>query len=110
FSVWVVPSPSISDATVPILVNLVALVVFLTVALLIGFTVGLKRLRPVRDWLRSDREPTAEGQKRVRRAPVNAALIAGALWALATVVFTAINITFSGALAVFVAITAALGG
>jgi adenylate cyclase len=110
FSVWVVPSPSISDATVPILVNLVALVVFLTVALLIGFTVGLKRLRPVRDWLRSDRAPTAEEMRLVLRAPINAALIAGTLWALATVVFAAINITFSGALAVFVAITVALGG
>lgn len=110
FAVWVVPGPKVEDTTEPILVNLAALGIFLAGALAVGFTVGLKRLRPVRDWLRSDREPTPEEQRLVLRSPVNATIIAASLWAVAVVVFSAINATFSGSLAIVVAITVGLGG
>ena len=70
----------------PSCVNLVALVIYVAVALLVGFFVGFRRLRPVREWLNEDREPTEAEQRLVLRSPVNAGLIAAALWALAVVV------------------------
>ncbi len=110
FAVWVVPSPDVEDQTTPIIVNLVALGIYLGVALLIGFVWGLGRLRPVRRWLREDRDPTDKEKRLVLRAPVRAGLTAGVLWALAVVVFSIINVTFSGSLAIVVAITVGLGG
>jgi adenylate cyclase len=110
FAVWVVPSPDVEDETKPIIVNLVALGIYLVVALFIGFTWGLKRFESVRTWLREDREPTAEEKRLVLRAPVRAGLIASVLWGLAIVVFATINLTFAGSLAIVVAITVALGG
>ncbi len=110
FAVWVVPSPDVEDETGPILVNLVALGIYLVVALFVGFTWGLKRFQSVRTWLREDREPTDEEKRLVLRAPVRAGLIASVLWGLAIVVFATINLTFAGSLAIVVAITVALGG
>ena len=45
----------------PILVNLVALLIYVAAALLVGFFVGFRRLRPVREWLKEDRQPTDGG-------------------------------------------------
>ncbi len=110
FAVWVVPNPDVEDETTPIIVNLVALGIYLGVALLIGFVWGLGKLRPVRRWLREEREPTDKEKRLVLRAPVRAGLTAGVLWALAVVVFSVINVNFSGSLAIVVGITVGLGG
>jgi adenylate cyclase len=110
FAVWVVPNPDVEDETQPIIVNLIALGIYLLVALFVGFTWGLKRLQPVRTWLREDREPTDDEKRLVLRAPVRAGLIASVLWAGAIVTFSAINVTFAVSLAIVVAITVALGG
>ena len=110
FAVWVLPSPDVEDELKPIIVNLVALAIYLAVALLIGFAWGFKRFQPVRNWLREDREPSDDEKRLVLQAPVRAGLIAAALWALAIVVFSVINLNFAGSLAIVVAITVALGG
>ena len=77
---------------------------------MVGFVWGLGRLRPVRRWLREEREPTDKEKRLVLRAPVRAGLIAGVLWALAVVVFSIIDATFAGSPAIVVAITVGLGG
>ena len=110
FAVFVLPTPDVEDETGPILVNLVALLIYVAAALLVGFFVGFRRLKPVREWLKEDRQPTEAEQRLVLRSPVNAGLIAATLWALAVVVFSVLNATFAGSLAIVVAITVALGG
>jgi len=110
FAVWVVPNPQVDDTGRAIVINLVAALVYLPVALLIGTLWGLGRLRPIRDWLREEREPTKAEQRLVLRAPVRIGLIAAVLWAAAVVFFSSLNATFSGSLALVVAITVGLGG
>ncbi len=107
---YAVPRPDIDDESTALVANFVAFGVFLGLAVFVGVVWGYQRLTPVRDWLRADRPPGADEQKLTLRAPRRVLLVNGLLWALAVVVFTAVNLPFSAGLALVVAIVVALGG
>jgi adenylate cyclase len=110
FAAFVIPGPDIADTAEIVLTNLVAFGIYVMLGLIVGVVWATRRLRPVRDWLREDRSPTKDEQKMVLRAPGRISLINAAVWAVAVPVFTLLNATFSGELAVIVAITTLLGG
>ena len=110
FAAFVIPGPDVADTAEIVLTNLAAFAVYVMLGLVVGVIWATRRLRPVRDWLRADRKPTKDEQKMVLRAPGRIALINAAIWALAVPVFALLNSTFSGKLALIVAITTVLGG
>jgi adenylate cyclase len=110
FASWVVPTPNLPNANEVRLLNLVAFAIYLAFALPAGGIWGARRLRAIARWLREEREPSDREGLQVLRAPLQIALVNAALWLLATVVFAALNGTFSALLALAVAITVALGG
>ena len=109
-AVYVVPLPDIGDKSAALVANFIAFGVFLGVAVFVGVVWGYRRLEPMRDWLREDRAPDAGEQRLTLRAPRRILLVNGFLWALAVVVFAAVNVVFSAGLALVVAIVVALGG
>ena len=109
-AVYVVPLPDIGDQSAALVANFIAFGVFLGVAVFVGVVWGYQRLSPVRAWLRADRAPSEDEQRLTLRAPRRILLVNGFLWALAVVVFTAVNFAFSAGLALVVAIVIVLGG
>jgi adenylate cyclase len=106
---WVLPLPDVDDPAAVQRTNLVALVAYLAFALPAGTLWVLRLLRPVLAWLRTDRAPSEAEQRQALLAPAREVLVHGALWALAGVLFTALNARYSGHLALTVAITVGLG-
>ena len=110
FAGFVVPGPALEDRSEVLIWNLVATGVYLGVASVIGTIWGIRTLRPIRMWLREDREPTEAERRMVLRSPLRLLLISATLWSAAAVVFGILNATWSAALAVTVAPTVLLGG
>ena len=110
FAAFVIPGPDVADTAELVVTNLVAFGIYLLLGLIVGVLWATSSLRPVRDWLREDRKPSKDEQRMVLRAPARIALINAVVWAVAVPVFTLLNTTFSGRLALIVAITTALGG
>src|SRR4051794_3192550 len=107
---WVVPLPPVDDTDTTMYANVAMLALYLAFALPVGALLVLRLLRPIRRWLREEREPTAAEQRAVLLAPAHEAAIHGVLWLLACVVFGALNLRYSAHLALVVAITIALAG
>ena len=70
----------------------------------------LRIVRPVRAWLRTDRAPTEREQRAVLLLPAHELLVHAALWAIAAVAFTVINLQDGWRLALVVALSTGLGG
>ena len=108
---WVLPDAktdaSGSEATI---VNLIAVAVFFAVVSPIGIAVGRRRLRRMAGWLLEDRVPDPEERRQALRMPRRVVAIHAVIWLLATVVFGALNATYSWELGQRVAISVALGG
>ncbi|HST56199.1 MAG TPA: adenylate/guanylate cyclase domain-containing protein [Solirubrobacteraceae bacterium] len=64
----------------------------------------------MRAWLYAERAPTAAEQLAVLRAPLRIMVVEAVLWGIAVVLFTLLELTFSGLLALGVGMTVALGG
>ncbi len=64
----------------------------------------------IRDWLEQDRSPTPAERLRVLRAPLRIMVVQMVLWGVAVACFGALNLTFSGLLALGIGLTVALGG
>ncbi|MGZ5359050.1 MAG: adenylate/guanylate cyclase domain-containing protein [Solirubrobacterales bacterium] len=110
FANFVVPTPDLGPETEVRLVNLVAFVIYLGIALVAGNVLGWQRMRPLRDFLTEERPPTDAERRQVLTAPLRLAVLNAALWAGAIVVFGVLNATYSGELGFAVALTIALGG
>ena len=108
--VWVLPTPEVEDRTRVILVNLVAAAIYVAGALVIGTVWGLARLRKAHKWLLEDRPPSEEERNMTLRVPRRHMRVNAGLWLIAAVVFTVLNLEYSGILAVLVGITVVLGG
>ena len=109
-AVFVVPTPELDDPLGVLLVNLGVAVGYTAVSLVIGLLWGWRMLRPMVIWLRSAAAPTAREQRIALRAPLRVVLVVAAEWAVAVVVFAALNAPTSPMLAAAVAVTVALGG
>jgi adenylate cyclase len=108
--VVLLPLPHVDDAAAAKQTNIIAFFVYLLVAVPAGTLSVLHLLRPVRAWLRTDRAPTDEEQRAVLLVPARELIIHAALWALAAVGFTLLNLHDSRRLALIVLLTVALGG
>jgi adenylate cyclase len=110
FGTFVLPLPEVENTGEVRLVSGVALAVYLLVCIPLGTAVAFRKARPAREWLRSDRAPTAEERRVVLRAPRSITLIHAFLWSLAAVIFGVLTATYYGELGQRVAITVLLAG
>src|SRR4029453_11944482 len=109
FAVWVIPTDVPGSGPV-ILINLVAAVVYVLIALVAGTVWGHHTFRSARSFLCDERDPDENEQRAVLRGPFRIGLIAAVLWAAATPLFAALNATFTTELVLPVGLTVALGG
>jgi adenylate cyclase len=107
---FVVPSPEFDDDDHILIWNLIAAAIYVGFATVVGTLLGLRALKPIRDWLREEREPSERERRRILRSPLRILVVSGVLWSLAAVVFGVLNLRWSGALAVKVSVTVALAG
>jgi adenylate cyclase len=110
FLAWVLPLPDVPDEQQARRTNAIALASGFVVAVPIAFAWGLVRLAPVRRWLAEAREPDAGEQLATLRFPLRLAVVQAALWSVAAAGFVALNLRYSGRLALGVGITIVLGG
>jgi adenylate cyclase len=104
------PLPSVDDAGAAQRTNIIAFAIYVLVAVPVGTLSVLRLLRPVRAWLRTDRPPTDDEQRAVLLLPARELAIHAALWGLATVGFSLLNLGRSDRLALIIFLTVALGG
>jgi adenylate cyclase len=93
-----------------ILTNAVVTVGYLVVALPLGTFLGFRRLAGIADWLADDVAPTPAQQLEVLRGPQRLSSAIGLLWAVAVVIFGALNMTASVGVGLRVAAVVAFGG
>jgi adenylate cyclase len=114
FAIFVLPKPEGVDGSDVYGPNLALALAYLAVALGVGIRWGRRLVEGGRDgirgWLEEDREPSADEQLRVLRAPLRIMVVEAALWGLAVVCFSTLNAFFSPLLALGVGLTVALGG
>lgn len=95
-------------------INLAVACGYVLFALTVGATWGTRVVEGgrggIRAWLTNDRAPDPDEQRAVLRAPLRVMGVVASLWGVAVVIFTVLNLTFSGLLALGVGLTVALGG
>ncbi len=105
-----VTTPNLVDDSEVRLANGIAFGAYVAFALAVGIVWGVKRMGPLRAFLREDRDPTPEERALVIRAPLRLTTVNGCLWGLAVFVFGALNLTFSAELAGRVVASVLLAG
>jgi adenylate cyclase len=114
FALFALPKPEEDITHATTVVNLAVAVGYALVAGVVGVAWGRHAIEGgpngTQAWVALDRDPTPAHQRQLLRAPLRLALIQGALWGVAVVLFTAINLQWSGLLAVGVGVTVAIGG
>src|SRR3954447_13142011 len=91
-------------------VNLIAFVAYMLVAIPVG-TIWSQRLAlETRTWQLERRAPTPRERELTLRYPLRQLVVEAVLWFAAGVLFTAINLTYSGETGLQVAIATLLGG
>jgi adenylate cyclase len=109
FAAWVVPTPE-ATSTTGVIVNLAAGTGYLLAALVVGVVWGTRSLVVPARWLLEGREPDEAERRFVLLAPLRLAQIIAVLWAIAAVVFAALNLILKPELAVGVGLTVVIGG
>ena len=110
FLAWVLPLPDVPDEEQARRTNAIALAAGFVALVPIAFAWSLARVAPVRRWLAAGREPDRGEQLAMLRFPLRLVVVQAALWSLAVAGFVALNLRYSGRLAVAVGITIVLGG
>ena len=109
FALWALPTPEeVPDAAR--WVNAAAAVAYLLFALVVGVIWGVVRIERRESWVVEERAPTPEERDRALRAPLRIMGIQAVLWLGGAAVFTAVNFTYDGLLALGVGITVVIGG
>lgn len=80
-------APDLADSDRARIANAIAFVAYVSVALVIGIVWGTKWLRPLRGFLREEREPTPRERRMILRAPLRVTLVNAVLWGLAAALF-----------------------
>ena len=106
----VLPGLDSGDEATVRAVNAAVAAAYLLLAVLAGFTFGLRYARPVEAWLCAEREPTAAEQRRALRGPLVVFALQAVLWGAAALVFGGLNLLFDPEVALRVALVVALGG
>jgi adenylate cyclase len=107
---FVVPTPPLQNLGHVQLVNLIAFAAYVAVAFPVGVWLGTRGMVRLRKWLLEDRPATLEEVRTLLRAPLHLFAIQVGLWLAAAIAFGLINLIFSGALALRVAITVVITG
>jgi adenylate cyclase len=110
FLLWVLPTPPVDDPAEVRLVNLIAAASYVLMGTVVGALLGSRKLRDMRDWLRSDRPATQEQRRQVLRAPYRIVGVHAILWTTAAVLFGLLNWTYSAELGARVVTTVLFGG
>ncbi len=106
----VVPTPPLANPGHVQLVNTIAAVAYIALAVPVGITLGTRGMRRLRNWLLEERAATLGEARTVLRAPARLFALQVALWLAAAIVFGVIDAQFSGALAERVVITIVITG
>ena len=107
---FVLPTTPVEDDDTVLWWNLGAAGAYVVFATVAGTLWGLRSFRLVRRWLSEERDATDRERRTILRSPLRLMVVSAGLWGLGVVVFTLLNLTWGGALAVKVAVTVALGG
>ena len=91
-------------------VGATAAALYVVVALVVGYVVGLRRGNPVSELYRSGRTPTEEDRSAVLRLPLDLFVVQATLWGVAALVFGGAALGTSTRYAGEVALTTVLGG
>ncbi len=111
FLTFLVPVPrSFTHDAAALWLNGVVSAVYVTAATVVAVSVSPRRVDEIRNWFLSGRPADREVRDLALRTPLSQAAISAAIWAVATVLFTAINAFESATVAVQTAITVPLGG
>ena len=110
FANFIVPTPELDNEGEIRLINLIGFTVYLGGAIVLGNVWGRRRTQAMRNFLIEEREPTRDERREVLLGPVRLAVVNAVLWVGATVIFGALNASFSGELGVAVGTTTLLGG
>lgn len=111
FANWALPLPDVDDQSETTLVNLAVLGVVMVGGVVVGTIATQRRFRRVREWLRSDTEPSEKQRYDVLRAPFRTAVVHAVLWTLAAIIFGVLNLVlYDAELGQRVALTVLLGG
>ena len=109
-ALFVVPKPSLPDASQLRLDNTLLAIVYFLLALLAGAWVGTQRLFRVRDWLADERPANFDEMRRVLRAPMHLFALQVALWLVGALIFGVFNGVHSGALGLLIGVLVAATG
>lgn len=107
---FVVPLPALRSAAHIRQVNEVATLIYVAVAIPLGVAIGTRGLLQVREWLLEERQATLLDARSVLHAPLRLFRLQVLLWLVAAVLFGALNLQYSGALALRVGIIVVLKG
>jgi adenylate cyclase len=109
-STWIIPVPVEGMSDRNFRINAVAFAVLLVLGMAAGYVLSARAARESQQWLRADRAPTAQERDATLTFPARQTVITAALWGLAALAFTVINIPDSPTLAVEVGAEVAIGG
>src|SRR5688572_14173682 len=90
----VLPRPEVASETDTLIINLIVAGIYVLIGLVVGTWWGMRRLRGLRHWLRTDRPATADEQLRVLTAPYSIVRVHAFLWGLGAVGFAILNWTY----------------
>jgi adenylate cyclase len=93
-----------------LILNGIVAAVYLPLGLVVGSVWAKRRASGVRRWLAEDRPPTPQERALVLAQPYRFVAISGFFWALAAVVFSAINLPHEGWSALVVGVSLLLAG
>jgi adenylate cyclase len=106
--VWVIPAGN-NDSSV--LANLILASFYVVMAVILGITWAMRRLRPGRRWIDEEsRPPTPEEQINILRAPLQVFFIVGVGWLAGAFVFGGFNLQYATDLGLRVFVTLILAG
>ena len=105
---YVLPLPA-ADLQYARALNLALFGGYLGLAVIVGFLVSARMLRPVVRWRQRGGSPTAVEQRAVLRAPFRQAIVHAVMWTVGGVLFVSLNVAASHRLAVVIAFSVVLG-
>ena len=103
-------APAPEDGLRLALANALTLVVFMVIGFRLGLRSGERAGEPLERWLAAGRPATLEEQELALGFPARMTKISVRIWAVATLVFTAVNATYSAGQALAAAVVTPLGG
>jgi adenylate cyclase len=107
---FVVPLPAVAHASHVRLVNAIAAIIYVAIAVPLGILIGTWRMFTLKSWLYEERPATVHEMRIVLYGPLRLFGLQVALWLGAAILFAFINLSYSSRLAIRVAVVIVLTG